>query len=273
MSHTKYSDNDTGAKTPILSAVDEESGFNLPYPTPLSLNWRIAHWIGYIIGGSTFAIGSAMYFPAIADYVSGGWLFTIGSAGFAFADLYEWWMNNRVGCFNYERYNVHYEKAVRPYFDSPDTVKGQYQRAENGMNFFFSFIGSTLYLIGSILFIPATNSIVMGTYVFIFGSLVIFLSQSWKVYRAGCFNEDTPSNRNFQLTNLSHDVPAFLVDSTAGLGGLAYCVGSILFLPQYDVNDTVTWAAALWFELGGILFFLSGVAMFYRYFYTELYPH
>lgn len=260
----------SNAKTQLLNNSDND---NLPFPSPLSFSWRVTHWIGYIIGGTTFAIGSAMYFPTVNDYVSGGWLFTIGSAGFAFADLYEWWMNNRVGCFKYEPYRLNYEKEVGAYFEHPNTYLGRYQRAENGINFFFSFTGSTLYLIGSILFIPATDSIVLGTYVFIIGSLVIFLSQTWKVYRAGCMNVSTPSNKAFLIENLSHDIPAFLVDSTAGLGGLGYFIGSILFLPQYDINDDVTWAAAFWFEVGGVLFFLSGACMFYRYFYTTLYPH
>lgn len=251
----------------------ESNSDQLEYPQPLSFLWRIVHWSGYITGGVTFALGSLMYFPSISNYVAGGWLFTIGSFGFFCADSLEWWTNNRVGCFHYAKYENSYEKSVGPFLPPKDTFNGKYQRAVNGINFFCSLIGSTLYLIGSILFIPSLDTIVLGTWVFIFGSLVIFLAQSWKFYRAGIYDEDSPSSTIFKFNNLLHDLPGVIVDVTAGLGGFCYLIGSILFLPQYDINDAITTLAATWFEFGGIFYTISGLTMFYRYFFTLNYPH
>jgi len=242
------------------------------YPKPLSLGWRICHSSAYMVGGSTFLVGSLQYFPIINQLVLGGWLFTIGSAGFLFADALEWWTNNRVGCFAYDAYEESFEAVMGDRFSDKRTCAGRYQRAENGLNFFTSMMGSLLYLIGSIMFIPSLAAIVTGSYVFLYGSAFIFIAQSWKLYRAACFNEETRDKR-FQITNWKQDLPGFLVDLFAGLGGGAYFVGSFVFLPQYDLNDHDTNIAAGWFTCGGTCFFLSAVCMWYRYYCTLNYPH
>ena len=245
------------------------------YVQPLSLAWRVNHTIPYLIGGTTFLLGSYQYLPSISNYLLGGWLFTIGSTGFLYADLHEWWKNNRIGCAFDEGYEEDFEASVGKHCDSGFSMYGKYQRAENGMNFAFSAVGSLLYLIGSIMFIPDLDLIVEGTIVFIPGSLVIFLSQMWKLYRAGCApsgpNEGRVySERRFHLSVLFEDWPAVGVDAGAGLGGFAYCVGSGLFLPGSGAAVTT---AAGWFIFGGTCFTISGLFIIYRYFFTLNYAH
>ncbi len=202
-------------------------------------------------------------------------MFTIGSAGFLYADLNEWWMNNRVGCLFDANERADFEVAEGFRFGPAETFTGQLRRAENGLNFAFSAFGSFLYLIGSVLFIPRVNAIVQGTYVFIFGSMVIFLSQAMKVLKQGL----RPSHlfyshgRSFSLRHYAEDLPAVGVDACAGLGGLAYLIGSLYFLPQYDTSDAVTVRAAALFTIGGALFTLSGLFLLYRYSCTVNYPH
>ena len=143
-------------------------------------------------------------------------------------------------------------------FESKSTWKGWFQRAQPGLNFGLSAFGSFLYLIGSIMFIPDTDLIVEGTYVFIFGSFIISLSQTWKLYRAGCCNED----ESFQIKTMFVDAPAFGVDAGAGVGGVAYFIGSILFLP----GVATYYAGAIFFIIGGTFFSVSGMCLVYRYF-------
>jgi hypothetical protein len=194
-----------------------------------------------------------------------------------YADLNEWWKNNRVGCAFDEDCRDDFELHVGRYFDPPSSICGRFQRAENGLNFAFSAFGSLLYLIGSIMFIPSVDAMVMGTIVFIPGSLVIFTSQMWKLYRAGCSLPTPTGNkydeRRFELRNLAGDLPGAGVDLTAGLGGLAYCIGSYLFLPSMAVTDEQITRAALWFITGGAMFTLSGMFIVYRYFCTLNYAH
>lgn len=182
-------------------------------------------------------------------------------------------MNNRVGCAFDSEYRDDYEKNNSRYYESSDTFSGKFQRAENGLNFAFSAFGSLLYLVGSILFIPSLDQVVLGTEIFIPGSLVIFLSQSWKVYRAACSNAQFPFDKSFNLQNLAQDWPGFGVDTAAGLGGFAYMVGSYLFLPENATTDEEIYLAAVWFIIGGSLFSISGFCIIYRYFFTLNYAH
>jgi hypothetical protein len=239
------------------------------YLQPLSLQWRIIHAVSYLIGGLTFVAGSCYYLPVMQNYSYGSWLFTIGSAAFFYADLNEWWKNNRVGCLFDDDYRALFESQVGCYMAPQETVLGVFQRAENGLNFAFSAFGSFLYLIGSILFIPSLDSITLGTEVFIVGSIVIFLSQMWKIYRIGCTDETNADSKVFICENLMSDTPALGVDLNAGLGGFAYFIGSILFLPSIGQYEQ----AANWFVFGGLLFSLSGMFLMYRYFCTFNYPH
>jgi hypothetical protein len=202
-------------------------------------------------------------------------MFTIGSAGFLYADLNEWWKNNKVGCAFDSEQSEAFEEAVGKYFDAKASSAGRFQRAENGLNFAFSATGSLLYLIGSVLFIPDLNAIVAGTIVFIPGSLVIFFSQTWKLYRSG--SNPLPGaapvmykERRFSVAAMLHDWPAFGVDLFAGLGGFAYFIGSCLFLPG---SGSSLLTAAAWFIVGGTCFTLSGLFMVYRYYFTLNYPH
>ena len=232
------------------------------YPIPLSLSWRIIHALLYTTGGITFLLGSLCYFPSMTDYELGGWFFTIGSIGFLIADLMEWYTNNRVGCFDSTVLRADFEEKMDIYMEPKDTLWGSYQRLENCLNFFYSAIGSLLYLVGSICFIPETDSILLGTELFIAGSFVIFTSQSWKIYRQGFSYQE----KRFSFSNYLSDLPALSVDAGAGIGGLFYLIGSVYFLPEYDITDQDTIRAAALFTVGGTAFTLSAFSILYRYF-------
>ena len=247
------------------------------WPQPLSLDWRLRHGSMYLLGGIMFIIGSFQYFTFSwsGDYLLAGITFVIGGTAFLYADLSEWWLNNRIGCFYYDYYKDDYERQINKIYDREDTFYGKYRRAENGMNFAFSAFGSFLYFVGGFLFLPSTNGTLLGTQFFIYGSAVIFLSQSWKLYRWGCITPNSPNDTQFRLKNLSYDMPGTLVDFFAGIGGLFYLVGSIYFLPLYDVSNDITNLAAVLFVSGGVSFTFSGLFMQYRYYLADppMYPH
>ncbi len=96
--------------------------------------------------------------PALVGKIDGAlisaWLYTVGSVAFLLADITEW---------------MHY---TRPFF------------AHYSINFLFSVLGSTFYLIGSIDYIPSLNAAKAGALFFIIGSSVIVFAQTWKIVRS-----------------------------------------------------------------------------------------
>ena len=136
-----------------------------------SRKWRVWHSSNYSIGAVFFLFGSLLLFPYMTIVWSGSaalsaWLYTIGSLCFCFADYTEW---------------SHYEPVA-----VCDSGRGCCRFPSFSANFFLSFTGSTIYFIGSALFIPQINQLELGLYLFILGSAVIFLSQSWKLIRVIC---------------------------------------------------------------------------------------
>jgi len=142
--------------------VSERAGTPL-YDTPL---WRFCHALGFCNGGFFFLIGTCLYYPmmylvysdASAETINDlavwiGWLYTIGSCGFLFVDIQE-------------------------FFTFTDDVMLR-------VNILCSAFGSTLYVIGSAGFLPSIWAItpLIGILGFIGGSLAIGLSQTWKLYR------------------------------------------------------------------------------------------
>lgn len=219
--------------------------FPTKYPLELKLWWRTTHCAAYVFGGLTFLIGSICYLRSISNYVLGGWLFTWGSLAFLFADLIEWYTNNRIGCFNFgvdEKVIQEYELLNNIKIDDTD-----------GKNFFFSAFGSFLYLVGSIFFIPSTNAMTLGTQIFIIGSAVIATSQTWKLCR---------------YPDYTSDLPAVHVDSGAGIGGFFYLIGSVFFLPSMTTTAVASLAPPL-FICGGACFLWSGLGIVYRYFIAD----
>jgi hypothetical protein len=242
---------------------------------PQSPLWRLTHGTYYMIGGITFVSGSCMYFPNVYNKYSsafniGGWLFTIGSFFFLLADLQEWWYY-RVGCCCDCKYQSSLETQNAAIFRNPrDTLRGRYERAEVGINFFMSACGSALYLAGSILFIPTfQKELVAGEWLFIIGSTFIYVSQAWKVYRSVCTNISARNDRQFRLSNLLNDLPALGIDGFAGLGGVFYFIGTIFFLPSLNTSDTTATRSAILFVCGGTCFTLSGFFLQYRHHFTH----
>jgi hypothetical protein len=119
--------------------------------------WRVFHALSFCIGGISFIIGTALLFP-VPTYMlslSSAVIYTIGSLGFLFVDLQEF--------FTF----------------TEDTILR--------FNISLSATGSLAYVIGSIGYIPSLQSIspLLGIWGFIIGSAFIFFSQVWKLYRIG----------------------------------------------------------------------------------------
>ncbi|CAM9865729.1 unnamed protein product, partial [Phaeothamnion confervicola] len=201
-----------------------------------SLNWRRWHWCNYTTGATAFVFGSLCYYPNLDFYFAGAFFFIVGGIGFFVADLTEWWYY-RLGCAFDSSVRALWAGKVDALLTSrclEATLVGRAQRAEVGVSFFVSVMGSLLYLTGAVCFIPSSNLLAAGCWQFILGSSLIIIAQTWKVTRAGC-RSDNPKDRRFRLINyLGADHWALTVDVGAGVGGFGYFVGTILFLLDID---------------------------------------
>ena len=83
-------------------------------------------------------------------------------------------------------------------------------------------MASTLYLIGSILFIPALDSVGLGELLFDIGSSLIIVSQAWKLL-PGLYQQ-----RHRIKEHIEEDKNGFYVDVLAGLGGMLYLTGTLI---------------------------------------------
>lgn len=135
---------------------------NPPSTLTNSKTWKLWHSFNYFMGGCTFLVGSVILFPFFQSYLDtdnvSSYLFSIGSFTFLIADIAEWMHFVRKDCI--------YCSSV--------------------LNYFISVISSTLYLIGSILFIPRFDSVPLGELLFDIGSCLIVVSQTWKLLYGIC---------------------------------------------------------------------------------------
>ena len=269
-------------KTGRPSSVDQ-----LQFPEPLSLKFRLCHGLPYAITGVFFLYGSTCYYPD-GDPMVGGLIFCIGGIAFLWSDCLDWYNNNRVGCFRYEKYRESYEKYIEGKGYAPANSEiGMFQRAENGINYGISILGSGFYCIGGFFFIPSTHTLLVGLWIFILGSAVIMISQSWKLYRFFIVPYcEVRRQQNQQVIddievegNNSHvydfDSVSFSIDFFSLLGGFTYFFGCIYFLPWIDHDRAGDIVAANWFTCGGAAFAVSGLSLLYRYFiqWPPRYPH
>jgi len=243
------------------------------YLRPLSFAFRLRHSLLCIFGGMCFLLGSYQYMPWVENEVAGGWLFTVGSMCFFCADFQNWWNNNRVGCAFDSEFRDDYEAAVGHGFLPATTLLGQFQRAENGLNYFMTTVGSLMYFIGCVMFLPRLHAIVAGDIVFIPGSLVLMSAESWKIVRAGCKDANNTADKNFKWSNLVASWTSVLSDALLGTGAVLFLIGSIFFLPSNEHDESDLIRAVSIFIAGSVLFTMSGLVLFYRYFFTNNYPH
>ena len=261
----------------------EISALTTPTLTSNSIFARLHDTIPYLIAGILFVFGSYQYLPSISNFEIGGWMFTLGSVSFLYGDLNEWLKLHRVEWFHEILHKEDISKTISDLGGVVEvTCYSQFQLSSNYWNSLLSVFGSILYLIGSVMFIPQLHVLVLGTIMYILASFVIFLSQMFKLYRAGCRSPSpgTPTlpvsvvtadeatmkssyfnANNFQLRHLIEDLPAVGADLTAGMGGFAYMIGSYLFLPNVAVTEMDITHATAWFIIGGGLFLISGMLL------------
>ena len=209
-------------RTPLLKNQSDVSHI----PAQETFLWMIFHWSGFFVGGSTFVVGSTLYFFPDLMYSAeiSATLYTIGSIGFLSVDVIEFFTFTEI-------------QIIR-------------------INIACSMIGSTLYVIGSIGFFPAVYNVTdtIGIWGFILGSFFIGSSQLWKTHRIG-----TDKDGSFSFANLLKDNDNFTqvgVELNAGIGAWCFFFGTVMYL--HGPLEGSFYAAIISIWIAGSCFFLAG---------------
>ena len=239
----------------FFSLTDENSPLLGQHPVKKEICdqvwWRFLHYGGFCMGGITFLIGTLLYYPTIYETAKGNdsgvltlsvitaWLYTIGSAGFLFVDVQE-------------------------FYTFTDDVMLR-------TNISCSMVGSFFYLIGSAGFLPVFYNWcpLIGIIGFLAGSLSIGCSQTWKLVRILRSPDEegvAPEIASFQRIN------AACVEGGAMVGGFAFLIGTSLFWKGPIEGDTECLVTcnnyeivlALW-VIGSLAFTFGGLSLAYRH--------
>lgn len=198
-----------------------------------------------MIGGTTFIAGTGLLFPICSIPLCAtlsAVLYTVGSLGFLAVDLLETWAFSNAPC----------------------TLR---------LNIGLSALGSSLYVFGSVCFLPnviasAPGGETFGLAGFLAGSAVIALSQLWKVTRVlqgVCSGTAIASNENedgeVKVSTFADAITSLGVEGSAGLGALLFLLGS-----AFDAANLAL-APVLWTWMAGSAAFTSGaVFLFTRHY-------
>lgn len=196
--------------------------------------WETVNAFSYELGGAAFVVGSVFFFPALADKEAvGGWLFFVGSllyllvTGHDFLEVVKYWRTH------------HSERFA----DWIELLAG-----------FCYSSGSLLFTLGSVMFLPSVDSVAFGSWCFIIGSAVFVLGGFINLLQV----VEAPSLLYMQLFNVT--VAQFIA------GSALFLVATIPYLWHLNdiAQDTVRGLAAAEFLFASSLFFLGGIAIYFR---------
>lgn len=196
--------------------------------------WRSTHAFGFVLGGTTFFVGTlTFYFPdlkflGLDQGNFSAWLYIIGSSGFLYVDLLEFFTFTDETCLR--------------------------------LNISASMFGSLLYLIGSVGFLPAVYAVTsaIGIQGFIWGSFFIGVSQTCKLVRI--------NSGEGGISGSKDNCTAACVEGGACLGAAGFFFGTIYYYFIQDNLVGTPWMVilAMWM-FGSTLFTLGGLSLTYRH--------
>jgi len=199
------------------------------------LNWERTSAILYIVGGSTFILGSIFFLPqyeALSDL--GAWIFFIGSLVYLLVTGYDLLESSAY---------VRSGKGSRIWSWLELAIAGIYVG------------GTVLFTVGSLLFLSQIDWIVAGGWCFTIGSLFFLF---------GAFLNAIQIIKEESIVRLQ------LLNATAiafALGSILFLVASLPYLSEaLNLEDNrVLFAYVGWeYIAGSILFLLGGITHYYR---------
>lgn len=196
--------------------------------------WETFSAFSYELGGVMFVIGSVCFFPALSSYMAAGdWLFIVGSilyllvTGHELLEVHKYWRRH----------------GTQTFADRIEFVAA------------WSYVlGSVLFVIGSVCFLPAVDAIVPGAWMFIVGSALFFIGGLVNILQV----VEAPSLIYMQLFNFT--VALFVI------GSALFAEASIPYLWHLGepARSHMSNFDAAQYVFGSVLFLIGGMAIYYR---------
>lgn len=196
--------------------------------------WETFSAISYEAGGVMFVVGSVCFFPALSHYMAAGdWLFIVGSI------LY-------LSVTGHELLEVHKYWRVH----GTDTFADRIEFVAA-----WSYVlGSVLFVIGSVFFLPGVDAIAPGAWMFIVGSVLFLIGGLVNILQV----VEAPSLIYMQLFNFT--IALFVI------GSALFAEASIPYLWHLadPAQSSISTFDAAQFVFGSVLFLVGGMAIYYR---------
>ncbi|MCT8970478.1 YrhK family protein [Microbaculum marinisediminis] len=208
--------------------------------------WETINAVTYKLGGVVFIVGSVMFFPQLEAWADvGAWLFVVGSLMYLAVNLHdvaEVVRHRRETRHTPQRTGLNWTVAK---LTLEALAVGAY------------VLGSLLFIVGSVLFLSAIDWVVGGAWCFIVGSLLFVVGASVNILQI----VEAESLVTMQLMNLTA--------VTYVIGSVLFAVASVPYLWRFaasaDETRTLTFLAAQ-FVIGSALFLLGGLFNYRRAF-------
>ena len=202
------------------------------------LSWRLWVSINYMVGGVLFLVGSIILFPVFQNFFNAAFwsttMYLVGSVNFVAADATVW---------------IHYLRA-------------DYRYIGIVVNDLLNVAADLMYVIGCVYFYPAMGSVDAGLDLFIAGSFVICVAETWKIGRIFSQSQKPPMETFIRCKS------QVMAISCADIGGLIFFVSSYIDLKPTQPSELAV-EIAIFFTVGGIFFFIPPLYLLKIYFYEK----
>jgi predicted membrane channel-forming protein YqfA (hemolysin III family) len=206
--------------------------------------WETINAVTYKLGGLVFVAGSVLFFPQLERWADlGAWLFVLGSVMYLAVNLHD-----------VAEVIRHRRQAARHPVRTGLASSVEKLKLES-LAVGTYFLGSVLFIAGSLFFLSEIDKVSLGAWCFIVGSVLFAAGAAVNILQI----VQAESLVTMQLMNLTA--------VTYVIGSVLFAVASVPYLWHFeavaDKRLVLTYLAAQ-FVLGSALFFLGGVFNYSR---------
>ena len=219
-----------------------------------SFIWKIFHFIFYIFHNVNLLVSTCDWF--YKKYNDFNVFLFLAHIGYFLSTFMLWFYYNR-GCLTDANLNTKVKSNV------DKSCKARILRSETGWIYFFSLLGSAIFIYGNIYYsiLKENNKLLTEFYnINLVGTLILSVTQILKIEKT------LTENREYIITK---DISRSIVEILLFFGSLFFGTSYLIqIMYDFDENNFFIMLSVFKF-IGNCLIILSGITMFYRYFFAS----